>query len=417
VKALAVLLVLAAPAVAAAADAFALKPGDHVVFYGDSITDQRLYTTFTETFVVTRFPKLDVSFVHSGWGGDRVSGGIGGPIDVRLKRDVFAYEPTVITVMLGMNDASYQSFKKGIFDTYRKGYEHIVASVKEHAPGCRMTLIQPSPFDDVTREPKFEGGYNDVLVRYGAFVRELAEKNGFTTADLNTGVVEATKKAFAADPKNAEKLNPDRVHPAPAGQLLMAAELLKAWHAPAIVSCVEIKTSESGTPECTAVNARVSHLTRHDGTITWTQLDEALPFPLNQKDPIVALALRSSDFVDALDRQPLKVEGLGSGSYVLKIDRDEVGTFTADQLKTGVNLATLPTPMAKQADEVHKLTLKRADAHNFGWRTIQVPNQREDPTLVKIACDAFDGIALGYQHKQREAAQPKPHRFELSKKP
>jgi len=30
-----------------------LKDGDRVVFYGDSITDQRLYTQFTETFVHT----------------------------------------------------------------------------------------------------------------------------------------------------------------------------------------------------------------------------------------------------------------------------------------------------------------------------------------------------------------------------
>jgi hypothetical protein len=54
---------------------FALKSGDRVVFYGDSITDQRLYTVLTETFVHTRYPKLDVSFVHSGVGGDRVTGG------------------------------------------------------------------------------------------------------------------------------------------------------------------------------------------------------------------------------------------------------------------------------------------------------------------------------------------------------
>ena len=47
------------------AEDFALKDGDRVVFYGDSITDQRLYTTFAETYVVTRFPKLNVSFVHS----------------------------------------------------------------------------------------------------------------------------------------------------------------------------------------------------------------------------------------------------------------------------------------------------------------------------------------------------------------
>ena len=64
--------------------AFYLKNHDRVVFYGDSITDQRIYTTYVETYVKTRFPNWNVTFVHSGWGGDRVTGGGGGPIDMRL---------------------------------------------------------------------------------------------------------------------------------------------------------------------------------------------------------------------------------------------------------------------------------------------------------------------------------------------
>src|SRR2546425_6655744 len=109
------LCLVAFAALQARAQSFALKEGDRVVFYGDSITDQRLYTTFTETYVVTRFPKMNVTFVHSGWGGDRVTGGGGGGIDTRLERDVFAYKPTVMTIMLGMNDASYTNFNGKIF--------------------------------------------------------------------------------------------------------------------------------------------------------------------------------------------------------------------------------------------------------------------------------------------------------------
>src|SRR5436305_10058756 len=179
---------------------FYLKSGDTVVFYGDSITDQRLYTVFTETYVVTRYPQLNVKFIHSGWGGDRGTGGGGGPIDLRLERDVIAYRPTVMTIMLGMNDASYRPFDQAIFDTYANGYRHIIEKMKAAVPNLRFTLIQPSPFDDVTRAPTTAGGgYNLVLVRYGDFVKELAQKESLQLADLNTPIVAALEKAKTAD--------------------------------------------------------------------------------------------------------------------------------------------------------------------------------------------------------------------------
>jgi lysophospholipase L1-like esterase len=179
---------------------FYLKDGDTVVFYGDSITDQRLYTTFTEAYVLTRFPQLNIRFVHSGWSGDRVDGGAGGPIDTRLRRDVLTYQPTVVTLMLGMNDAGYRLFDEALFKSYRTGYEHIVKALKTAAPNVRITAIQPSPYDDTTRAPLFEGGYNSVLISYGKFVRELATREGLLCADLNTSVVAALRRASQADP-------------------------------------------------------------------------------------------------------------------------------------------------------------------------------------------------------------------------
>src|SRR5579883_2448868 len=100
---------------AASAQGFYLKDGDRVVFYGDSITDQRLYTTFVETYALTRFPDRRIAFIHYGWGGDRVTGGGGGGVSLRLARDVVAHRPTVVTIMLGMNDGRYRAFDQQIF--------------------------------------------------------------------------------------------------------------------------------------------------------------------------------------------------------------------------------------------------------------------------------------------------------------
>jgi lysophospholipase L1-like esterase len=395
---------------AQAAD-FLLKDGDRVVFYGDSITDQRLYTTYTESYVVTRFPRVKVSFVHSGWGGDRVGGGGGGRIDVRLHRDVIAYKPTVVTVMLGMNDASYRAFDQSIFDTYARGYTHLVEALKEALPGLRMTLIAPSPFDDVTRPPTFPGGYNAVLERYGVFVNELAMKQGVGFADLNASVVEATKKAFETNPKDAVKLNPDRVHPGPGGQLLMSAALLKAWSAPAVVSAVEIDAENGKATR--AENTKVSDLTASGDMIAWTQEDDALPLPLDLNDPVLMLAVRSSDILDSLDRQTIKVAGARGSEYGLRIDGQDAGTFTREALADGVNVAALPTPMLEQSRRVHKLTLQHNNIHFTRWRQVQVPLANQDAAKLGRALEALDTIETDTVEQQRAEARPKPHRFEL----
>ena len=411
-------MLFALPNLAGAEGKFYLKDGDRVVFYGDSITDQRLYTTFAETYAVTRFPRMDVTFVHSGWGGDRVTGGGGGPIDVRLDRDVIAYKPTVVTIMLGMNDASYRPFRDNIFNTYANGYKHIVDKLKADLPGVRLALIKPSPYDDITRKPDFEDGYNSVLIRYGDFVRELAWKSGVDFADLNTLVVDATKKAFVSDPEGAVNLNKDRVHPGSGGQLLMAYALLKAWDAPSLVSSVVIDArggKESPTATSTQ-NAAVTELTG-DGSIRWTQLDEALPFPIDLKDDPTALAVRSSDVVGGLDLQMVKVVGLDRDVYTLSIDGKAVGDFTKAQLGGGVNLATRATPMLGQARHVHQLTLGRATAHNNRWRDLQVPFQAyaKSANFIK-AFEGLDALEAEIQAEQRAAAQPKPHQFELKPK-
>jgi lysophospholipase L1-like esterase len=389
---------------------FLLTDGDQVVFYGDSITEQRLYTTYAETYVVTRFPQLNVRFIHSGVGGDRVTGGWAGPIDLRLARDVFAYKPTVMTIMLGMNDGGYRAFDTKVFETYSTGYQHILDAVKSTLPGIRLTLIQPSPYDDVTRPAGFEGGYNAVLARYGQFVKELAQKQECRVADLNVSVVATLEKAKASDLETAKKIIPDRVHPGPSGHLLMAEALLRAWNAPATVTVVEIDAAAVKTAR--VENTVVSDL-RISSRLSWTQNDKALPMPVDLQDPVMKLAVRSSDFMQALDWQLLKVTGLKGQRYVLKIDGEELGTFSQQQLEEGLNLAELPTPMVKQSQAVHDLTLKHNNIHATRWRELQVALAQQPLPHLSQAMEAIEQVEADLVALQRQMAQPKVRRYDL----
>jgi len=140
--------------------------------------------------------------------------------------------------------------------------------------------------------------------------------------------------------------------------------------------------------------------------------------PVDMNDPVVALAVNSSDFVQALNQQPLKVTGLRAERYRLLIDLIEVGVFTREQLAEGINLAMLPTPMAKQAGGVHHQTVERSNAHFARWRHLEVPLAgSSNPKVQKALPDVLAGLdedEAEVVQRQRAAAQPKVRRYILS---
>ena len=138
-----------------------------MVFYGDSITERRLYSSFSEAFFLTRFPKVNVRFVNSGWAGDTVAGGAGGSAQVRLQRDVIAYKPNVVTILLGMNDGHYQALNETTYneDVYkRQGRIRACRAAGEHVGGGHGNVEQRSA-DGVVLQP---AGRSDGKVSAGA---------------------------------------------------------------------------------------------------------------------------------------------------------------------------------------------------------------------------------------------------------
>jgi predicted GH43/DUF377 family glycosyl hydrolase len=402
--------VATAPAAAPPADVsrgFYLHPNDTVVMYGDSITEQNYYNQWVQLYTVTRFPLMRVHFYGEGIGGDRVSGGWAGPVDQRLERDVFPQHPSVISIMLGMNDGGYQPTTPQIDSDYKNGYEHILDSIHQHDPQARVTLLGPSPFDEVTGPPMFPGGYNSVMQHLADEDRQMAQEHNATFVDLNAGVVAALERAQALDPRIAKLLLPDRVHPDPLAHWVMAESLLKGWNAPAVVSSVTIDGQAARL--AAAQNAAVDNIQRDGTTLRWTETDNALPLPLIQDNATMALLLEITDIQKALNQEPLIVTGLAPGGYALRIDDHEMGTFSADQFAAGINLADYNTPMRQQAQGVSWDVRDLVDAHYVHTR-MRVNNA---DTGAENGADRLQAFEDSMEDKIYARATPVPHRFEL----
>ena len=406
------LLFLAIPARAADPPApFALRDEDRVVFYGDSITQEGGYGRFVEEYVRTRFPRWDVRFYNAGVGGDTVRGGGAGTIDVRLERDVIAVKPTVVTIMLGMNDGGYKLFDPTTLAAFAEGYRALVAKLKQALPGVRLTFIRSSPFDDISRPPQFAPGYDDALRRLGCYVATLGEKEKATVVDFRGPVNAGIAAVLKENPDLARQIVPDRVHPGPAGHAVMGAALLRAWKAPSLVTRVEIDAVEPRV--VAAEGTEVSGLAVANGTLSWTQLDRALPLPLNFDDGETELAQRAGADLESLDREPLTVAGL-AGRFELKIDGQSLGTFTDAELAKGVNLARYRTPMRGQAYMV-KWSASGGHERQRVRRDLLVAAAK-DPSL-KATAESLAQHDESAQKQRSEAATPRPHRYELVSQP
>lgn len=380
---------------------FYLKSGDTVVLYGDSITEQNLYNQFVELYAVTRFPGMKVHFVGAGNGGDTVSGGSAGTLDERLARDVISQRPSVVTVMLGMNDGGFQPADGEVESGYVRGYEHLLATLHERLPGVRITLLGPSAFDDVTRPVWFPGGYNAVLKHYADRDEGLARKTSAAFVNLNPPVFELLEKAEALDPLLARTILPDRVHPDPVAHWAMALAILKEWNGPSLVSAVTLDAK--GTKTIQAQGALVVGIESDKASLRWTETERSLPLPLSKGNADQALLLQLTDLQQQLNRELLAVENLAPGRYRLTIDDKVMGVFDAGELKKGTNLADFETPMWSQAQRVGWMV---ADDCRAAYMLQRMRAQH-------VATDALQEYGKWLEETMYGTAAPVTHRFLL----
>ncbi len=422
-------LLILAPLPAAAKGGLSLRPRETVVFLGDSITEQRLYTTFIEGYLLTRYPNVRFTFRNTGWGGDtawlrqrmqgtemndsRLFGLSGAERDAEtvrmvthgLQRDVLPLKPTFVTIDFGMNDARGG---EAVLPVYRRATEELVRQLKK--AGARVALLTPSPEQRNQAGERAGSSYNRLLEQYSDAVRAIADKDRTLYADQFRPFVAVVEKGVARNP--SFNLIGDSVHPGPAGHLVMAWAILKGLGADPLVSDVTVDASKA-RPRATAKGAQVSRLERHDGALTFTRDDRVLPMPLpGEASQVLPLA----PILDDLSQYRLRVTGLKEGPYDVLVDGAKVTTISSGQLAQGWNMTDADTPMAAQATALLGKVYEKNNAYFDRWRNVQLPAMLAGTATSPETRDRLadlDRRIASLEGEINALREPKPHTFEI----
>ncbi len=410
---------------------FQIRDGDRVVFLGDSITEQRLYTTYIEAYTLTRHPTWKLSFRNVGWGGDTAwlrqrahpnegqlfaadeasqQKMVEDSVGRGLSRDVLPLRPTFVTVKFGMNDHSYQAFREDIFRAYSRSQSEIAKVLG--ASGARLAFLTPQPIEEGRPDPD-KDIRNLSLRKFSDGLKTVADKTGMTFVDQFDPYLAIMMQARADNP-TAKIGGGDAVHPGPAGHTLMAWAVLKGLGATALVSRAEINVSGS---KVTATEAcRISDLKATPRTVSFDRLDEALPLPI---DPKAEAALKLAPILKELSWYELRVAGLSAGTYEVKIDGDTVGKIRANELAEGWNLAATAGPISQQAQQVLSLVFKKNNLYFQRWRQVQLfdfPAWAQGPEVDAKRSEELARLDRDIAALERQIDQtrmPKSHHFEV----
>lgn len=330
----AILATLALGSTAFAAGEVQLPENARLAIVGDSITEQKMYSKFMETYLVACAGRQDIRVFQFGWSGETAGG-----FAARLENDLSVFNPTTVTLCYGMNDGSYRPFDASIGKRYGDAMSSIVT--KLNTIGAKHVVVgSPGAVDTkfFTR-PNFGNDnaanvYNDSLAQLGGIGKKLATENGKAFADVHQPMIDAMAKGKATLGESYDVCGGDGVHPGANGQLVMAYAFLKG------IGC-DGKIAEISVDMKGASTASAGHkvLSSAAGKVELESARYPFCFDGDTKSSGGTRSITAFlPFNGELNRFTLRVSNL-TGEKAKVAWGAETKEFTREQLTAGVNLA------------------------------------------------------------------------------
>lgn len=197
-----------------------LRPGDHIVFIGDSITEIGHYGDMVQRALTTAYPDAGIKAVNHGSGGKTASGGI------TLLNHYLGSKPTIVCVMFAVNDTKWSAGGEDAKAAeFAANLEKFVGMAEMN--GFDLVFIRESHFSHNAYADPWVAGLNKVVERLLDEQDRVAAKHGIPVIDAYGAYIKGLAKAWAQDPRY--EFTPDVVHPLLPGSAAMAGEILSAF--------------------------------------------------------------------------------------------------------------------------------------------------------------------------------------------
>jgi len=322
-----------------------LKKGGRLAITGDSITEQKLYSKYLETYFLVCVPELDIKIIQLGWGGERAPG-----FAARMEYDLISWKPTVVTTCYGMNDGSYTKYNENIGRNYENGMRMIITNVLN--AGATIIVGSPGVVDSQTwqqNQPDYDIVYNDNLNQLREIDRRLAEEYKCPFADVYGAMMSAMTNAKAVLGLEYPVAGSDGVHAGPNGQLVMAYAFLRALGMDGNIGTitVDFPAKASSTEGHSIVNCTT-------GIVEVISSRYPFCFSGGSNDPNGTISiLPFVPLQQDLNRFMLVVRKLPAAQAEIQWGKS-AKKFSRAQLEQGINLAAefLDNPFSKSFSEV-----------------------------------------------------------------
>jgi lysophospholipase L1-like esterase len=332
-----------------------LKSGDTVALCGDSITEMRYYSVFLCDYL-TMCHARPVARVHQlGCSGEAAGGFL-----QRIDTEVLPFQPTVATVLYGMNDAGFRAGDSRTVSIFKN---NLVDSIRKlQAGGVRAVVVgSPTPVD-TERFKTWRAAtcspveYNAALAGLGEAARAAAERTGAVYVDLHA-IMSEVMRAAKAKYGNDYALAVDGVHSRNAGQIVIAYAFLKALGCDGEIGSIALDAqtgSATASAGHTVLEATSSRIRLRSSRYPFCFIDD----PASEESTRAVLDL--FPFNEDLNRFRLVVTQLPSPRAQVAWG-GAAKIFTAEQLASGINLAAefLDNPFHEAFGRVHALARRQ----------------------------------------------------------